>query len=86
MQAFLNLTQLVGRQVEERPIVQMTEIHLVEEPIEVLGLPAHLSGERFQGSGHLPAVGPLDDNDHVIVLAEFREVLPPAAAGLPSGD
>ena len=77
-QVVLDRLDLLRRQEQQRPRPQVPQVHLVEQAVE--DGPA-CRGRRRPGipaPPHPGAVVALDDDDHVVVVAEFGEVCPPA--------
>src|SRR6266849_3447913 len=56
----------------------MPEVYLIEEAIKEIRLLAYFGRQSFQCLHHPPAVRTLHDHDHIFVVAELGQVLPPA--------
>jgi hypothetical protein len=69
---------LLGWQVEDGPVADAVQIHLVEDAIEEVGALLHALGYRIDGSDHPLAIFPLDDDDHIVVVVEGIDELLPA--------
>ena len=69
---------LLARREHQGTALQVAEIDFVEDAVERLGLIGQACGEAVECSLHPGAVGPLDHDNDVVIVAELAEVALPA--------
>ena len=81
-EAVVDFLDFFTPQKQQGPGVNGAQVHLVEQAVEQVRVLLQPAGNGLQGVFDLLLVPSADDHDHVFVLAELGQVVPPAFLAL----
>src|SRR5262249_5232494 len=79
LEIVLDLLDLLRRQVEQGPVLQRPQVHLVEQAIKERRLILDAGSQHVERLLHALTVLALDDDHNIVVVAELGQVFAPAA-------